>query len=469
MAANRTNARFYTRDDVFGSITPNNVRQREIATPQGEWKPASWLPIQFTKNNRDSGTDAFVISSGKVVAQDRQGRIVPAGLRAALHAGLVTATVLSYTSDDVEWGVIDLTTGEAVSAATSYTGNQVALALLERGLVPAEFSADGLSPAADTFDYSSDSLTIAQIAEIVEAWISEAVGVVLYDVHVYSGQPQDGDMYYDNYSKQAHIQFATELQMVVPHRVASSNTSDSVNFTTVIVTTAPGGDGDFIAPGEIWDSGAINALTRYSGEVADGDSVHAVGLDPEGGFANGVATIAANTDRTPFESDTDGVLTSQKSSIGLINEEGDWYLDAEVGVLFIHSDTYTTLTGVGAVGFSYYFYDSSSAGADAHQYPHFDGEARPGDYLGYDALSNYVVLGSTPDISGGTKQDSIGRIHYVLAYPRTLLDKVKTAFSLTGMAASGKMPGSATEGYSDAITLSQEDVSDQVAVLTIRI
>jgi hypothetical protein len=37
------------------------------------------------------------------------------------------------------------------------------------------------------------------------------------------------------------------------------------------------------------------------------------------------------------------------------------------------------------------------------------------------------------------------------------------------MNAAGKMPGSATAGYSDMITLASETVADRIVVLTIRI
>ncbi|MFM7854376.1 MAG: hypothetical protein ACKO96_21255, partial [Flammeovirgaceae bacterium] len=83
--ATRLATQYRVRTDVFDSITPPPWVQDNIVAPQGEWKPAAWLPVVFTKTNRDRGTDAFVISSGKVVGFDREGRIVPAGLRGAFN------------------------------------------------------------------------------------------------------------------------------------------------------------------------------------------------------------------------------------------------------------------------------------------------------------------------------------------------------------------------------------------------
>lgn len=451
--ANRLDSRFNVRNDVFDSITPNNIRQRDIAAPAGEWKPAAWLPIQWSQSNIGAGADYFVCSSGKLVALTRQAEVVPAGLRSSLASSGIT-----YGSDDVAQGVIDLTTGERVTAAVAYTPAQTALGILERGLVPAE-SFTGFA----AFDYSVDTLSGGQITEIVEALVSKAVGIAAYDIYTFAGQLESGDdPYFSNYSKQHLVQMLTEAEMIVPHRVASSTAADAVNFGTVVVTTAPEGPGDMVAAGEIWNATALSGLERYDGVITATSSVVAVGLsEPD---------VARNTDRTPITSDVSGVLTSEKSSIAAISAEGDWYLDRTLGILILHSDTYTTLNGGATiVTLSYSYYDDAAAGAGAHRYIHFDGEAKPGDYVGYDEQSNFVPLGSAADISGGTAGDAVGRLHFALTEPRSLLGIVKTAFNLSNMNDAGKMPGTATKGFSDMITLSQETVADQVAVLLVRI
>lgn len=445
--ATRLSTQFRVRTDIFDSITPPPWVQDNITVPHGEWKPANWLPIVFTKTNRDAGTDAFVISCGKIVALDRTGRVVPAGLRGILDATTATV-VLTYTSDDYDWGVTDLTTGVAyaVDGTTTYTALDVAKALVERGLVPEDVVATN-PPASN-----------ADVTAIAQAFISRPVGVMLYDVHVWSGRPEDGDQVFTNYSKQHAIQFTTEHQMKVPHRVASSTTADAFDASTVVTKTAASGVGDFPQPGEVWEIGGLNDLARYD-LVAEEIVAFALANKP----------VAKNTSRTPISSDVTGVLLKEKTTLANVKVEGDWYLDADVGLLFVHADTYAALvTDSATVTFSYSYYDDAGIGSTSAQWIYFDGEGVPGDLLSVDDKSNFVVKGVGADILASTDPE-LGRLLYVLTEPRDLQDKVKTAFNLTNMNAAGKMPGSATAGYSDMITLAAEDVADRIAILTVRI
>ena len=77
MAISRFQSSFKVRTDLMDNITPNNVVQREVSTPAGEWKPAAWLPVVW---QNEKSKDYFTISSGKVVSFDASGRIVPSGL-----------------------------------------------------------------------------------------------------------------------------------------------------------------------------------------------------------------------------------------------------------------------------------------------------------------------------------------------------------------------------------------------------
>ena len=454
MAVTRLSSNFRVREDVFDNITPNNTVQRDVSAPAGEWKPADWLPIVFTKSNVAAGEDAFVISSGKVVAFDRNNRLVPAGLRAALVAAGGT-TVLTYSSDDYEYGVTDLVTGAALaSSSVTYTALEVAEALVERGFVDAatETTSGTVPPATDT-----------DVQEVIEAFISKPIGVAAYDIFVWSGRPEDGDQVFTNYSKQHLVQFLTELQMRVPHRTTQDTSADSFDVSAVSATTAASADGDFPEAGEIWSETALDDVTRWS-SVVDGMSVTA--------FALAQRPVAKNTERTPVTCDVDGVLTNEKSSLSAVTSSGDWYLDAEVGVLFIHSDAYDTLvTDDTDPTFSYYYYSvSASTGAASDRYIFFDGEGKPGDYISYDEHSNFVVMASAQDALGTSNTESLGRLHYIDSEPKDLLEKTKTAFGLSGMSAVSKMPGSATSGYSDLITLAtSEEVADQIAIITLKI
>lgn len=455
MPINRHVTNFNLREDIFDSITPNNVVQEQIRAPAGEWKPAAWLPVQYEQTNVSAGTDAYVISSGKGVAFDTEGRVVPAGLREQLGGngatGVFAGTVLTYTQTDVDWGVVDLTTGDRLTAATSYTGEALADALIERGLVR-EVDATG---AGATVPVAAD----ADVNIVIDLFISRPVGVAAYDVFVWSGRPEDGDQFYTNYSKQHLIMFLTEVQMKVPHRVAGATTTDGFDaFTLDGAGSTVYAAGSAIAAGEYWDATNFSQIARYSAASA---TTPAVAL----GLAN--ADVARNTDRTPVTSDNSGVLLRERRAVVDLAREGDWYLDAEVGVMFLHTDTWATLVALGSTttNFAYDFYTDTGV-AGAHRHIHFDGPTRPGDFVVLDSESNFTVA-STAQIAAS--EEVVGRVLEIQVEPRPLLNEVKTAWQLAGFSATSQMPGSATKGFTDLITLSEETVADQIVVLNVRV
>lgn len=455
MPVTRFNAQFRAREDVFDSITPNNKVQRDVSAPAGEWKPAPWLPIIFSKSNIGAGSDYFVISSGKVVALDRNSDIVPAGLRAALvDTAASTAAILSYTSDDYDLLVEDLITGVAVasSSGATYTALQVARGLTERGFV---------DPVTETTSGTPIPATDADIQEVIEAFLSLPVGVAAYDMYVDAGSIVAGTQKFTNYEKQHLVQFLTELQMRVPHRTTQDLSNDVFDVSAITPKAAVSGDGDFPIAGEIWTEAALDDVARYA-VLADGKSVVAWGLAQR--------PIAVNTDRTAISCDVSGVLTNEKTSIAGISSEGDWYLDAAVGILFTHSDTYNTVFAANTdPTFSYFYYSvTTTTGAASDRYIFFDGSPKAGAKLSYDAQSNFVIMASAQDALGTSNIHWIGRLLYIDPEPKGLLENVKTAFSLTGMTAVSQMPGSATSGYSDLITLAtSEEVADQIAIINL--
>lgn len=440
-------ANFKTKIDIFDHVTPSVWVQDNIVAPQGEFRPAAWLPVLWEASNKDQGKDAFVISSGKPVAMDTTGRLVPAGLRGAFNKTTAT-TVLTYTATDYEWGVIDLTTGQryATNGTTSYTALQVAKALVERGLVREDVVSN--NPAS-----SNDDVTA-----IVEAFLSLPVGVMMYNVHVWAGLAEEGDQWYTNYCRQHAVQFITEKQMRLPFRVASTTTSDLFDVSAITITSAASGAGDFPQPGEVWDIDALVSLARYD----------LAGTEPIVALALAEKPVAKNTSRTPLSCDVATVLLKEKTSLALVKKAGDFFLDGEVGLLFIHADTYDTLvTDNDDPTFSYSFYESNGV-ADSARWVYFDGVARPGDKVSIDEMSNFVVKGSSEDILDSTDA-ALGTLLFVYTEPKDLLDKVKTAWTQSSFATADKMPGTATGGYSDLITYAAEPVSDSVAVITIRI
>lgn len=455
MAINRTTANFKLREDLVDQITPKALQNMEIDRSMGNFLPAAWLPVQFTKSSYQSGEDAFVISAFKPVSLDTQGRVVPSGLRTSLggnsKASAHTATSLVYTATDVSWGVIDLVTGLPVTAAVSYTGLQLCNGLIERGLVRDDeaITAGATVPASTSGDVNI----------IIDLFISQPVGIVLQDVNVWSGTPEDPNsrgygnspQAFTNYSKQHGVTFLTHATLRVPHRVAGSTTSDAFDAATLDGSGSTSYTaGAFIDDGEYWNITNIRQVNRYS-YLTSTAPVVALGLAER--------VCAKNTTRTPLSCDRDGVLVRERTHPDLIAKEGDYYFDYDVGVLFLHSDTWETLVALGSANttFSYSFYTDTGV-AGAHRYIHFDGPCRPGDFITYDEMSNFTVASSTV-VSAGL---SLGRVHAIISEPKDLLESVKTGWNLANASNTMKMPGTATQGYSDLITLSQEEVSDQL-------
>lgn len=451
MALTRSTANFRLREDLIDSITPLALQGEDNDRGLGPFRPANWLPVQFTKSSYTAGEDAFVISAFKVVALDTEGKVVPAGVKTSLggnsKANAHTEIGITYTADDVAWGVTDITTGLPVVAAITYVGLLIAKALIERGLVRDD---DVIAVAGG----AAPPVTSAHVNIVIDLFISEPVGIVLQDVNVWSGLPEEGDQTFTNYSKQHAIQFLTRATMRVPQRVAgdeNSFTFDADSLNTGGTTTYVAGT--FVDDGEYWTAAEFTQIVRYSANAATVPVV-AIGLDDR--------PVAKNTDRTPVTCDRTGVLVRERNSIALVTKEGDWYLDADMGVMFIHEDTWATLVALGTANtnFLYSFYTATGT-ATAHRYIHFDGPCRPGDFIYCDENSNFTVASAAQIAADQT----LGRVHKVFAEPRGLLDKVKTAWNLTGASAAMQMPGTATKGYSDLITLSQEVVADQIVQL----
>lgn len=91
--------------DHIGNQIPN-VEISEGFRPAENFKVAAWLPLQFYDKWYE---DWYVVTAGKVVACDNNGDLVP--------AQYATGTVdIVYTQNDVDAGVIDVTTGSALTA-----------------------------------------------------------------------------------------------------------------------------------------------------------------------------------------------------------------------------------------------------------------------------------------------------------------------------------------------------------------
>lgn len=451
MSIDRFQSRFKTRNDLMDQITPNNVVQTNVSVPAGEWKPAAWLPVIW-QNQRSK--DYFVMSAGKVVSFFADGRVVPAGLLArAAKAALdlnPEQVMLTYQQQDEDARVIDITTGKFVDVAANGV-KQVSLldfisALRDHGLIAFDheaFSAD-LDVIIDDQAVLVDRQTeMAKLVNAVYDCISSPVGVLAYDVFVWAGD-DPANLHFTNYQKQHLIQFFTDIQVKVPQ-------------------VAVQGEAAQILQANVISGATLSAMPRFAGLPVSKLVAVQFGIPSE---------IAGNTSRTPiaWTDLANGASTRLRSGIDLLAKEGDWFIDDFTGLVVIYSEDGegTNLPAVFA-GKHLSFYTYVGASSTQERMQHFVGVGRPGDYVTFDENSNFKAI-QPADLAEAFANGMIcGRLLQVFKEPKSLLERVRTGFQGDEFGATGKMPGSATKGFSDLITLSNEIVADQIAVINVKI
>ena len=476
MAISRFTSRFKTRTDLMDNITPNNVVQANVSVPHGEWKPASWLPVVW---QNEKSKDYFVISSGKVVSFDSSGRIVPSGLlRRCLDASAHDTVIIDYDANDKAARVIDITTGAFVAGDVNVT---------LRGFIKAAYNNGWL--AGETLPAENgDAAEATALKALAKKFISAPVGVCAYDVYAWAGD-DPANLHFTNYQKQHLIQFFTDIQMKAPQVANNSRVSENKGALTLS------------------NNAALKAMPRYAGlPLID----NVVGL-----ALNNIP--AAHTSRTPVVlTFANNVTPRHRSEPSLIAKNGDWYLDDEAGILLIWDEDGTG-TPDDFTSIAYNKYDdavSDFTDASKEKMICFVGDCTPGDFVTFDQLSNLKVLGhldlnvaasaavlANDFLSGTDAEDAtavknsingavdalrdnlqlaledrhyeeslvIGRVMDIIKEPRGLLERVKTGFSGDDFDASAQMPGSATKGFSDLITLSEQLIADQIVVVNVKI
>jgi hypothetical protein len=457
MAISRFQSQFKTRTDIIDNITPNNVVQMNASVPAGEWKPANWLPVVW---QNDASKDYFTISSGKVVSFDASGRIVPSGLLRLAEAKAFGDVFLTYTSEDVKAKVVDIATGTFVAVAVTYTLEAFCDAILANGWLPSEAAPGG----------NTDNCLA-----LMRKFISAPVGVAAYDVYVWAGD-DPANLHYTNYQKQHLIQFFSDVQMRVAHVCDAADTDLTVlalNAGAGVAATSVGIDGTVPA----------DTLVRYK---------HLVNADDVLVWPLLMGKLANNTSRTPVT--FTGWVGRERSSIELLSKDGDWYLDADAGdMLFFKASAAAKDAPVGsdaaamAAGDKIHVYDYTAGASDDDKMMHLVGDARPGDFVTFDAHSNFKVRTLNNDIAVGAAETDIeatlallhreeeytvGRVYELIKEPRGLLDRVRTGWNGSEFGADAKMPGSATKGFSDLITLSpmaDDRIADEIAIINVKI
>lgn len=455
------NHKFY---DEMGRITPN-VDWSESHRPHFEAQVAGWLPVVRYETELKAW---FVASAGKVVSVDRAGDLCLAGYRKkwADYASDAGTVVLTYTADDVAAGTIDLATGVAVTAAGTRTEVVLTAALRERGLIESD--------------------------ERAMDFISNPIGYASYNYYQVAGtDARNPSTYtYHNFKPQELVAITCDYAIVAPLTPAvataevmlTDNTGGAANLLELmLIGTNP-------RAGEFFNATQIAAVIRYTGETLTNVVCYSFGNTP----------VAGNTGSTPITSDATNGLVNEKTSISGLGADGDWFLDKEVGLLFLYEAGGNAIPSPFTAGVStitYYHY--ASIPSSVSTYFCAVGDIKKGDMLTYDANSNLVkadldfsnAMGY--DASGGTyyggadpeydteannaiisrqleqgimnyQNGIIGQVLNEIEYPRDYLDRVRTAFeggvsspnAQTGMSATAVMqsPGSATGGRSDQLT-----------------
>ena len=449
MAISRFQSSFKVRTDLMDNITPNNVVKEKFQHLLVSGEPAAWLPVVW---QNEKSKDYFTISSGKVVSFDASGRIVPSGLLRKCLAAAHDGKVLSYSANDVAARVIDITTGKFVTGAKDVTLTQFIAAILDSGWVIAA------APAANA---DGDPARHA----IAKQFISAPVGVAAYDVYCWAGD-DPANLHFTNYQKQHLIQFFTDIQMRVPHVCKANADVDLI-------------PNDPAAAADLLNATELAAMPRYAGL----DMSNVVGY-------RAAEKFASHTSRTPVTLTIAGNAAWKgrlRSEIALLGRAGDYFLDGDAGIILFYEEGGNDApvdTGNDTIdGGSAFSYASTSTKA---RMIHLVGAARPGDFVTFDAESNFVVRSLPTTVAADGDHDgaeasaallaladelelTVGRVLELIKEPRGLLERVRTGFQGDEFEADAKMPGSATGGFSDLITLSEETVADEIAVINIKV
>ncbi len=231
-----------TRQSVAGfqipqaPMVPNNGLSDGIA-PAGTFIVAPYLPL--VRYNEDKFTHV-VVGSGKPVALDSNGNVVPAGLR------LDTTGIVKYTQVDVDAGIRNakgelVTVGEAVTASFKDAGITVGPHI---GVAPYDYfrhaGGDNLTPTQTTYinfnpqpviavlrDYHMQYPVVADVATVRAAALKGIAAVVAKKADIEFG----GFVTYDaesNFVIDAAPSFANTIGQITGLRVYKDDTTGKV-------------------------------------------------------------------------------------------------------------------------------------------------------------------------------------------------------------------------------------------------
>lgn len=409
--------------DHTGNVTPN-VEVCESQRPAGAFKPADWLPVGRYEKKHEV---YLSIAEGKVISLDREGRVVPAGMLDNFTSG---GAGLVYDATDYAQAVIDLTTGVALTAAVTYTVAQVQTALCARGLIGA--------------------------AELAEDFISLPIGITPMDIFQWGGGADPfNPSGYTNHNFLLQHQVVPLCDYVIDMALVPAAES------TEIMDTAMDGTAITFGTGGWKNSTGLAATTRYASLVSAGDNIVAYVFEK--------FPVAKETSRTAISTDAAGELVNEKSTIAEVTARGDFYIDYDVGVLFLYEAGGDGYPGSFALSSTINYYQYEDVPTSVSDYSCAVGDLRPGDFVLADANSNFararheMVIGTdlttSTNVTGEEvkavllrRDKIIGQVLEIQEQPQDALERVRTAF--TGLTTQEAMPGSATSGYTDSVTFS---------------
>ena len=412
-----------TRTDLATELHPDIFEEGSPLRPKGSAREggkdagsshqlAPWVPVAWQDT---VSKNYFCLMTGKMVAMDIQGKLVPAGMKVLLDESDpdddATTDFISYTATDVDAITMDITTGEAVEAAITYDIADVTTALIARGLIaPDQTLRDFIQP------------TVGAIIQTVFSPFSLGDATAAYKQK------------WTNFLLQKGLQFTTHHQMKVP----------------VVPSTA----GEFTAPGSLTGT----ALVFGSGHAFSADNAKLVARYAGVTATNFIAiafedrNIAKNTDRTPFECSNSAVLVRERTvdlgryvteqeaiaaALLMLTQTGDWLLDRAAGVLFLYENGGNAMVGASA-GYDYSHYGASPTAVS--RYMCVEGGILPGDYVKVTQDSNF-----TKWVSGDDDEAlKVGRCYGLVTEPNGLLQHVRTPVGIQG---------SGTDGYTKNVTL----------------
>lgn len=444
--------------DRMGRITPN-VEWSESHRPHSEWMVASWLPVQRYDQEYEAW---FTVSSGKIVALDRELNLVPAGLKKAFNVA-TSSTALSYSSSDVGIGVIDLVTGELVAAAVDYTEAQVTAALRERGLIKA--------------------------TERATDFISKPVGYASSNYYKASGTDtyNPANLFQHNFRPQALVSIGCDYVNTYPvlPAVTTAETvgSDLTGEADGLLEDVFDGSEARASYLGFYSATQIAEVTRYSSVTSDSTVMALVLAD---------SPMAVVTEDSPIATSVENCLVREVESIAAIAGAGDYFIDYEVGVILLYSaDGETVPSPWVASSTTITYYNYAAAGSNVSTFACATGDLQAGDFVTYDSNSNLVkatldigtaegyvtaaagaLYSSDPDYDDAGEDAAIsaqiekaimgyttGIVGQVIGvvnfgdgrFSKTYLDRVKTGYEGYS-AANMQTPGSATGGRTDQLT-----------------